>query len=583
MGARNFRTSPKRDKHLLKGVTVSPGVAVGPVRFAGYELDQPTGGRIPSEHVEAEVERFQRAVESSKEQLRALGDKLEEDLGKDELRILAVHVAYLEDPIFLGDVESKIREDQLPVEGALRRVVQDFDRIFELVETKMLKEKAHDLRDVALRVVRNVEESAALAEPIVSSEPHILLVRKLGLSDLFGMDHEQVLGIVAEEGGANSHAAILARSMQIPTLTGIPDLRSRLRTGDMVILDARTGVLHRNPPERLQREFEVRMGESGGVTVFDQTGPAELADGKSVHLYGSCGNLGEVEQSRDAGLDGIGLYRTEVLYLAHSNLPSEELLQHHYAEVLARAGEGRVIFRLLDIAPDFRLAGLPHRNEPNPALGLRGLRWLFHYPSVFREQLRALLRQDSGGTVDIALPTVTTIQDIQRVRAAVREERAALLKQGQSVVDEIRIGVIIEVPAVAFHLAGVAVEADFLIVALDGLQQYLLCADRDNLAVADYSRIYHPSLFRLLVQVAKDARLLGKEIMLYGEAASDPLRLPFYVGAGFDKICVSAVRSAQVRHLLSRWRAVDAEALTRRVIKASTSLGLQKILLEAEH
>ncbi|MEZ5988994.1 MAG: putative PEP-binding protein [Planctomycetota bacterium] len=567
---------------MLQGTTVHPGVAVGPIRFSGYELEEPRKGRIAAQHVEAEIARFQAAVERSRTQVSELGDRLEGGLGDEERRILGVHGAYLEDPVFLADVEKRIRNDQLPLEGALRRVVQDFDRIFELVEDETLKEKALDLRDVALRVIRNVEEVDDDTEGQDGSEPCILVLRKLSVTDLFRLERDKVLGIVAEEGGAHSHAGILARSLQIPTLTGVSGLRDKLTSGDFVILDSTTGVVHLRPNDVLRREYEVKLVESREAAPFEDTGPLTLADGKEVHLCGTCGNLGEVAQSVDAGLEAIGVYRTELLYLAERSLPTEDLLLHHYTEVLQRAEGRQVVFRLLDLTAEIGIAGLPPRKEPNPALGLRGLRWLFSHPALFREQLRALLRVAPGGLVELVVPFVSNVQDLVRVRSALREERAGLLKAAVPCAGSTRVGAVIEVPAVAFHLAGVAREADFLVVSLDGLMQHLMCADRDNLAVEEYARLYHPSMFRLLAQMARDARGLGKEITLFGEAAHDPLRLPFYLGAGYDRLSVPPVRSGGVRRVLAGWRQVDAEALATRVLAAGTSLACQKVLLEAE-
>ncbi|MFQ5507526.1 MAG: phosphoenolpyruvate-utilizing N-terminal domain-containing protein, partial [Planctomycetota bacterium] len=311
---------------MLEGVTVSAGVALGPVRIGGYELDRPGGVRIPKEQVESEVDRFHGAVERSRRQARDLRESLARDLGK-EAQILEVHLAYLEDATFLKDVEDRIRGEQLPLEGALSRIVRDFDRIFELVENELLKERAIDLRDVALRLIRNLDETEPQRPEKGITRPFILATHKLSIVDMFDIDHERVLGVIAEEGGRNSHAGILARSMGIPALTGITGLRDQIRNEDFVILDSSSGVVYVNPETTLRKEYEIRAGESRGRTRDDAVhGRPRLADGLELEVLGSCGNLGDVSHSVSYGLEGIGLYRTELLFLLERSLPDEEKL-----------------------------------------------------------------------------------------------------------------------------------------------------------------------------------------------------------------------------------------------------------------
>ncbi len=568
---------------MLEGVTVCGGVAIGKVKLRGYELDRSRNRRLAASQAEPEVERFLAAVSRSKAQVERLKASVEEDLGKEEVKILGVHLAYLQDPTFLADVEERIRRHLLPLEDALAAVVRDFDRIFELVENEKLKECALDLRDVALRVLRNLEPvEEGEGDDEADEDPYILVSRKLSITDMQHLDRSKVLGIVAESGGPNSHAAILARSMGIPAITGVQGLRDRLKDGDFVILDAGTGVLYLDPEERLRREYEVRVLEAREAVSFEDEGPDELGDGTPISLMGSCGNLGDVGQAMDAGLEGVGLYRTELLFFVDRTLPGEDMLLHHYKEVRSRAGGLPVTFRLLDLSGDMVLPGYPRRNEPNPALGLKGIRLLLRESTLFRMQLRALLRLASEEPIEIAVPFVTTVQELQRVRTAVREEREILRKSGIDCAGETRIGVVVEVPATAFSIEALLHEADFVIVALDDLQQYLLAADRDNLHVSEYYRTFHPALFRLLDRLHRETRRFGKECRLFGEGAADPLRLPFFLGVGFRSFSVSPVRSPRIRKALRKWTAPAAESLSREVLAAPSSLEVQRLLLRAE-
>ncbi len=571
-----------RSKHL-EGLCVCGGVAIGRIRFMGYEFDaRPKGSRVSATEVPSEIERFRSAVEDCKAQLQRLRTNLEKEIGSDEARILGVHLAYLDDPTFRADVEDWIEKERLPLESALMKVVRGFDRIFELVENDKLRESAFDLRDVSLRVLRTLEKEEGRDPRALQEEAYILVTKKLTITDMFRLEDKKVLGILAEEGGPSSHAGILARSMGIPTVTGLSDLREQLEEGDFVILDATAGLIYVNPEDRLRREYEGKALQRTPMPPFQEEGPPELGDGTAIDLLGACGNLGEVVQAVDAGLDGVGLYRTELLFLVDQAPPGEDLLHRHYAEILSKAGGQRVVFRLLDLSEDLRPPKEGERREPNPALGLKGIRYLLKNPSLFRTQLRALLRLEPGGTLEIAVPFVTAVQDLHRVREMVRGVRGSLRKEGVPCVDEVLVGAVVEVPSTAFALDAVGQEADFLMVALDDLQQYLLAADRDSLEVADYYKTYHPAFFKLLAELSKETRRLRKRCLLFGEAVSDPLRLPFFLGVGFRSFGVTPVRSPKVRKSLRAWTLPAAEALAKRVLRASDSLALQKVLLEAE-
>ena len=564
---------------MLDGVTVCTGVAVGPARLRGYELE---GGnsvrRVPAAHIDEEVDRFRSAVQRSIEQVTALRDRLAVELGATENRILDVHLAYLRDASFVDDIERRIRGEQLGLEDALAQGVRDFDRIFELVESERMKERALDLRDVALRVIRNLVAMPSDEEPSNGEAAYVLVSRTLSIADLFGLDHENVLGIVAEEGGVDSHAGIVARSMGIPTVTGVRGAREHFRDGDLLVLDAGGAVVYVNPDERLRREYETKASEPRVEAPFESEGPAVLGDGTEISLAAACGNLGEVGQARDGRLDGIGLYRTELLFLVDPAGPGEDLLLHHYKEVVTRFPDGRVCFRLLDLTRAERRGG----SEPNPALGEKGVRLLLADRELLRRQLRALMRLAPQGEIDLLVPFVSSVLELRRLKEAVRSLRAQMIKEGEACADRVRIGAVVEVPATAFHVQGVALESDFLVVALDDLQQYVLAADRDNLRVADDYRSFHPALFALLSGLARDAEAAETEISLFGEVAADPLRLPFYLGAGYRRFVVSPVRAPGLRQSLERWTEREAHDLAVRVLECETSLDVQKVLLEAQ-
>ncbi len=549
----------------LRGIPISPGVAMGPLHFKTDQLDELKGGHILAHRVEEEVERFRGAVRMARLELEELRQRHGGSMKEADLQILDVHAAYLQDPSFLDSVERIIRSELLRGESAVARVVGDFERVMDLVEDEELKARAEDLRDVGLRVLRwmKVEEIEGGQAPPEPTEPYILAARRLSVSDMFSLDRKLVLGILAQEGSGTSHAAILARSMRIPSLTGVEDLFERASEGDLVILDASEGVVRINPDERVLREFE--EAASSLSPVEQGIGPGETAtrDGEPVVVVGSCGTLADVDRCAELGLGGIGVYRTELLFVAEET-PSEEMAYHHYREVLKRAGGAPVTFRLLNSELRCLERGAEERN---PSLGMRSIRALFRKPELLRLQVRALLRAAAGDSLNVLVPFVTTKEDLRRVKEVLEREKADLDRSGAGVAAEVKVGLCVDVPATALALSEFLGEVDFVVIGLDDLTQYLLAADRDSLAVRPWFQASHPGLFRLLAALHQTARERNLPVGLFGENAADPVSLPFFLGVGFRSFSISPVRVPSFLRALSsleiaRCRDLASKALT---------------------
>jgi phosphotransferase system enzyme I (PtsI) len=381
-----------------KGETIAGGIALGPVWLQGYDEAEGYAPRIPSDQVENELNRLREALGVSRAQISELKQKHEGQLGSSEIAIFDTHIAYLQDPMFIDEIEKLVIQERLSVAAAIKKVVGDYDRIFQLVENDYLRQRASDFRDVATRVLRNLDDAPKSEAPRPKGR-YVLAARRLGTTDMFNLDNEQVEGIVAEEGGISSHAAILARSMGIPTISGIRNLPSKLENGDFVILDASAGEVSVNPDERLRAEYEqsAQRYRQAQVQAHAETKKHATRDGQEVRLLASCGNVGEVNLARTFGMDGIGLFRTELVFLVEKRLPSEDMLVHHYKEVVHQPVPSQPVnLRLLDIASDLPMPGVEIGEERNPAMGLRGVRALLRNGSVLRLQLRAILRAAEG-------------------------------------------------------------------------------------------------------------------------------------------------------------------------------------------
>lgn len=566
-----------------RGESVASGVAVGPVVLRGWEDTGALHKRIAADQIETELNRLREALQKSRAQIEEIKQKQQSGLSEAELRIFDAHIAYLTDPMFITEIETQVMQERLGARESVRVVFEKYDRIFQLVESEMLRRRASDLRDVATRLLRNLADDERKAEqkPLPTG-PYVLAARRLTTADMFSLDNERVDGIVAEEGGMSSHAAILARSMGIPTITGIRDLPRILRDGDVVVVDANAGELRIAPDERLLQEYAkaAQRWKSQRVEAPEQGQRPATRDGTPVELLGSCGSLGEVELSRTFGLQNIGLYRTELLYLVEKTRPGEDQLTSHYRSVIEHAG-GSVNFRLLDVAGNTLDPKQPA--ERNPALGLRGVRGLLQDQDTLRRQLRAILRAAAGvDGIGVLVPFVTAVSELQRVKAAILEERIALRRQGLPAADQLRVGPVVEVPAAALIVGPLLEESDFAVVALDDLQAHLLAADRDNAATREYLELVHPALFEVIARVGKEAQRREKELILFGESAAEPQRLPFYVGAGYRAFSIAPVRLRGLLKVLRRYSVEECRRIAARILEAPRSLDVQKVLVNIE-
>ncbi|MFT4841053.1 MAG: phosphotransferase system enzyme I (PtsI) [Planctomycetota bacterium] len=569
---------------LVRGECVAPGIAVGQVYLRGFESNG-AGPRIAADEVETELNRLHQAFEKSRIQTERIKQKQAETLGEAELRIFDAHLAYLGDAMFVTEIESQVIQERFSSREAVQLVFAKYDRIFTLVESDLLRRRASDLRDVATRLLRNLEADAVRGGDAPSG-PYILAARKLTTADMFNLDNEKVEGIVAEEGGMSSHAAILARGMGIPTLTGIRDIAKLLRDGDLIVLDATKGEMVTTPSDMMLAEATTssqRWRESQEAAAQPRESiNHQTRDGTAIRILGSCGSLGEADLVNTFGMEGIGVYRTELMFLADGEEPTEDALVENYRGVIAAQNGNPVSFRLLDVSAATLEVRAP-QPERNPAMGRRGVRGLLARQNVLRMQLRAILRAAADvKNVAVLVPFVTTLSDMQRVKAALVEERVGLMKAKIACAVAVKIGPIIEVPAAAMSLSALLNESDFAVVAIDDLQAHLLGADRDNAGVRDYYETVHPSVFEMLARMCKDADFRKKPLVLFGESAAEPVRVPFYVGVGYRHFSVAPVRLRGMLKVLARYSADECRRIAARILEAPRTLDVQKVLVNLE-
>ncbi len=564
-GSAGARAPREREAEILRGTPVAPGLALGPVHRKDHALTRVLQERVPLDGIETELNRFHRALLDARAQLATLKQHLSGKVPAEEARILDVHVACLKDSVFISDVENLILNEQLRLEGAIAKVISDFDRIFRLVQNETLRERAVDLRDVGIRVLRQLESRDEARERDAASPPpspgeYVLAARELSIVDMFDLSGEHVLGILAEEGGLTSHAAVLARSMRIPTLTGVRGLLDAVHEGDFVIVDASEGVVRLHPDERVRAQYQEARREleeqalEGELPAWAGAPPRTL-DGELLELAASCGNLPEVGQAAELAMGAVGLYRTELSYLIDKEQPTLETLTRHYAAVLSAARGASVTFRLLQADSSLGLAWLHPAREPNPALGRAGVRALLLREAVLRRQLQAILRASAGASAAILLPFVTDAGELRRVKEILFEERLEQKKSGASYGQRLPLGVALETPASILSARGLARECDFLVLALDGAIQHLLSADRENAEVAGWFEALHPCVLRSLSDVVRACEEFSRPLSVFGLTALRPHILPFLIGLGLRRFLVPP---AGLREFLAEVARIDS-------------------------
>ena len=568
----------------FRGETVAGGIALGQVYLRGFEQAEGFAPRIPSDQVEHELNRLREALGHNRGQIEEIRAKQQSKLAPGELRIFDTHLSLLQDPLFIDEIEKQIMDERFTVRSAIIKVVSDYDRIFALVENDHLRQRAGDFRDVGTRVLRNIEDAQRAVE--LGSPPsgrYILAAARLTTTDMFDLDNEGVQGIVAEEGGISSHAAILARSMGIPTITGISDLPSKIEDGDFLVLDATSGEIVVDPDEEAVGKYRdaAEQFEAERLVAPGDDREHALRDGTEVRILGSCGNQGEVGLARTYEMDGVGVFRTELSFLSSSEVPPEDELVEQYREVVRMSSGQPVNFRLLDVNASTRVAGLDASIERNPALGLRGVRRLLSHSSILRLQVRAILRAAKGtDNTGVLIPFVTGLSDLTRVKAAILEERQALRKRKIVCAETLLVAPIIEVPAAAFVLSAFLAQSDFVVVALDDLHAHLLAADRDNKTVRDYYTMVHPAVFELLNHMARDARKPNKRLVLFGEGAADSRRLPLFLGLGVRDFSVAPVRMSGLLRELKRYTIDECRKIAEQILQAPRALDVERILVQ---
>ena len=556
---------------ILKGIAASDGVAIS----KAYLLVEPDLS-FSSENisdVDGEVEKFKAAVNQSKVELTQIRNNAEKQLGADKAAIFDAHLLVLEDPELLNPIEENIRNNKVNAPTALQEVSNNFISIFENMDNEYMKERAADIRDVSKRILAHIL-GVELPNPSMINESVIIVGEDLTPSDTAQLNKEFVKGFATNIGGRTSHSAIMSRSLEIPAVVGTKDITDRVKHGDSLIIDGLTGDVIIDPSEdevlayeQKQKDFFAEKQELAKLVNDDSVSK----DGVHVELAANIGTPNDLEGVKNNGAQGIGLYRTEFLYMGRDNMPSEDEQFEAYSKVLKEMDGKRVVVRTLDIGGDKELSYLNLPKEMNPFLGYRAIRLCLDQTDIFRTQLRALLRASEYGKLNIMFPIIATIQEFRDAKAILLEEKEKLVSEGVKVDDDIEVGIMVEIPATAALADIFAKEVDFFSIGTNDLIQYTMAADRMSERVSYLYQPYNPAILRLIKQVIEASHKEGKWTGMCGEMAGDNTAVPLLLGLGLDEFSMSATSILKARKQIKELDQKEMQELANRAINCATS------------
>lgn len=556
---------------FLRGIAASNGIAIA----KAYRLVEPDFSfeKKSVDSPEAEVVRFQDALNTAKGELEQIRDRAEKDLGADKAAIFEAHLLVLSDPELISPIEDKIKTEQVNAEHALKETADMFISMFESMDNEYMKERAADIRDVTKRVLAHLL-AIQIPNPSMIQEEVIIVAEDLTPSDTAQLNRNFVLGFTTDIGGRTSHSAIMARSMEIPAVVGTKTATEEITNGDLVVIDGLKGEVHVNPtPERLEeykkeQEDFAKQKEEWAKLVHEKT---ITADHHHVELAANIGTPKDLKGVVENGGEAVGLYRTEFLYMDRDQLPTEEEQFTAYKAVLEGMEGKPVVVRTLDIGGDKELPYLNLPKEMNPFLGFRAIRLCLEEQDIFRTQLRALLRASVYGNLKVMFPMIATLSEFREAKAILEEEKQKLDSEGIKVAEKIELGIMVEIPSTAIIADQFAKEVDFFSIGTNDLIQYTMAADRMNQQVSYLYQPYNPSILRLVKMVIDAAHKEGKWAGMCGEMAGDEIAIPILLGLGLDEFSMSASSILKARSQIRGLTKADMEDLAMKVVEMGTT------------
>ncbi|HNR69223.1 MAG TPA: phosphoenolpyruvate--protein phosphotransferase [bacterium] len=564
----------------IKGIPASPGIAIGSVLVLSGDSIKVDSNSITPDQIDAQIAKLMQAIEKSKIDLIELREKAEQSFGETDAQIFDTHNLMLDDDLIIQEAIKRIRERLETADNAYFQAVSQFESYLAHTEDEYLRARTSDLVDIKRRVIRHIQGKPVFSFAMLEN-PVIVVAQELTPSDTVNFKRDKILASATELGGRTSHAAIMSRSLKVPSIVGLGSALQALETGDQVIVDGNKGWVIAHPSlqtiaiyEKQRREFAVYQAKLGHIRDL----PAKTRDGKKIELSANIEFPEEAQTIGEDGANGVGLYRTEYLFLTRKELPSEEEQYREYARIVQIMGDQPIIIRTLDVGGDKLPTSIKIAPEDNPFLGVRGLRLYLPFVDVFKTQLRAILRASAKGQVRLLLPMITTVSEIKfckEILAEVKED----LRRGQIPFEEnLPVGATIEVPSAAIIADIIAAECDFLSIGTNDLIQYTLAVDRGNENLAYLYQAYNPAILRLIREVIEKGHQQTVWVGMCGEMASDPLATMVLIGLGLDEFSVSPISIPLIKEIIRRVDYTECEGLAETVLKCQSVEEVKAVL-----
>lgn len=559
---------------MIQGIGASSGIAIGKAFvLPNWEWEVPDQ-KIDVSDFAREFERVYEGIRTSKHEIEQIKDELREVVGSEETHIFDAHIAILDDPVFMNEIQGIIQRQYKAAEVAVKEAIDHFVTMFDLLDDDYMKERALDIKDVGNRLLKHLLGVPEVALP-VDTQPFILIAKELSPSQLAHINPEHVLGIVTLAGSTTSHSSIMARALGIPLVVGVEaNLKDPIITGQTIVVDGGEGQVFIDPDESiiaLYNDLHDQQTEAKKKLQHIADRLSVTPDGKALRLEANISSIKELEIALASGANGVGLFRTEFLYMDRNRFPQEEEQYEVYRSVAERLNGEPLVIRTLDIGGDKQLDYFELPEEDNPFLGYRAIRISLDRTDLFKTQLRAILRASVHGQVKLMYPLISSVNEIRAANAVLEEAKRELEQEGIPYDKELKVGIMIEVPAAVMIADLLAQEVDFFSIGTNDLVQFTLAVDRMNEQISQLYEPFHPALMRMLIQTVEAAKKVGITVGVCGELAGDLRALPIWLGLDVDEISMSAHSILPVKKRLLGTRQKESRMLLRELKACLTS------------